>query len=56
MGTWLFKLARSRFASVFIGFAFAHMSAAIPVHRLRETSTLLAFYHPKPSCAVHITS
>ena len=30
------------------------MSFAIPVHRLRETKTLIAFYHPKPSYAVHI--
>ena len=30
------------------------MSFAIPVKRLRETDTLLAFYHPKPSYPVHI--
>ncbi|NJM39812.1 MAG: HIT domain-containing protein [Anaerolineae bacterium] len=30
------------------------MSFVIPVHRLRETHTLIAFYHPKPSYAVHI--
>ena len=54
MGTLLFKLARSKFASFLIGFAFAHMSFAIPVQRLRETQTLIAFYHHKPSYAVHI--
>jgi len=31
-----------------------HMSFAIPVERLRETETLLAFHHPRPSHAVHI--
>ncbi len=30
------------------------MSFALPVERLCETSTLLAFYHPSPSYAVHI--
>ena len=54
MGMLLFKLARSRFGAFLIGFVFAHMSFAIPVHRLRETQTLIAFYHPKPSYALHI--
>jgi histidine triad (HIT) family protein len=30
------------------------MSFAIPVNRLRETETLIAFYHPRPSYPVHI--
>ena len=30
------------------------MSFALPVDRLRETSTLLAFYHPRPSYPLHI--
>ncbi len=30
------------------------MNFAIPLHRLRETGTLLAFYHPSPSYPVHI--
>lgn len=30
------------------------MSFAIPVERLRETETLLAFHHPKPSYPLHI--
>ena len=30
------------------------MSFVIPVHRLRETATLLAFDHPKPSYPLHI--
>src|ERR1044071_2836161 len=37
-----------------IGWIFAHMSFAIPVHRLRETETLLAFYHPKPAYPFHV--
>lgn len=30
------------------------MSFAMPVKRLRETGTLLAFYHPKPSYPFHV--
>lgn len=37
-----------------IGWIFAYMSFAIPVKRLRETDTLMAFYHPKPSYPFHV--
>ena len=30
------------------------MSFAIPVKKLRQTATLLAFYHPRPAYPVHI--
>jgi histidine triad (HIT) family protein len=32
----------------------AHMSFIIPIKRLRETDTLLAFHHPQPSHPFHI--
>jgi histidine triad (HIT) family protein len=48
------QFIRSPAARVVIGQAFAHMSFAIPVHRLRETATLMAFHHPQPSYPVHI--
>ena len=38
----------------FIGWIFEHMSFVIPVKRLRETSTLIAFHHPKPSYPFHV--
>jgi histidine triad (HIT) family protein len=38
----------------FIGWIFENMSFAIPVKRLRETETLLAFHHPKPSYPFHV--
>jgi histidine triad (HIT) family protein len=38
----------------FVGWVFEHMSFAIPVKRLRETETLMAFHHPKPSYAFHM--
>lgn len=37
-----------------IGWFFENMSFAIPVKRLRETKTLMAFHHPKPSYAFHV--
>jgi histidine triad (HIT) family protein len=51
---FLFALARSSFAGWIVGWLFAHMSFVIPVNRLRETETLIAFHHPKPSHGVHI--
>jgi histidine triad (HIT) family protein len=43
-----------RFFSHLISWIFTHMSFAIPAKRLRETDTLLAFYHPKPSYPFHV--
>lgn len=50
----LFRFARSWAGRFLIGWIFAKMSFVIPVSRLRETETLLAFYHPRPSYAVHV--
>ncbi len=50
----MFKLARSGLVGWVVGWIFAHMSFVIPVNRLRETDTLIAFHHPKPSHPVHI--
>ncbi len=50
----MLRLARSHLGRYLIGYLFAHMSFALPVKRLRETSTLLAFHHPSPSYPVHI--
>jgi len=43
-----------RYLAPLIGWIFAHMSFVIPVKRLRETDTLMAFYHPKPSYPFHV--
>ncbi len=43
-----------RFFAPLIGWIFAHISFAIPVERLRETNTLMAFHHPKPSYPFHV--
>ena len=37
-----------------VGWIFTHMSFAIPVERLLETKTLLAFYHPKAAYPFHV--
>lgn len=50
----LFRLARSRAAGWLVRGVFVTMSFVIPVNRLRETSTLLAFYHPSPSYPFHV--
>jgi histidine triad (HIT) family protein len=47
---WLWQPALIRL----IGWIFEHMSFAIPIKRLRETETLMAFYHPKPSYPFHV--
>ena len=43
-----------RYLAPIIGWMFAHMSIVIPVKRLRETDTLMAFYHPKPAYLFHV--
>ncbi len=45
-----FRRIFSRLAS----FIFTRMSFLIPTERLRETDTLLAFHHPKPSYPFHV--
>jgi histidine triad (HIT) family protein len=47
-------LARSAIGRFLIGWVFSQMNFAIPVNRLLETETMLAFYHPRPSYAVHV--
>ena len=51
---YLFGLLRLRIWKGIIGWIFAYMSFVIPVQRLRETETLLAFHHPQPNYPVHI--
>lgn len=48
------RVARSRWGGYLAGRMFRHMSFALPVKRLMETETLIAFYHPNPAWAVHI--
>jgi histidine triad (HIT) family protein len=48
------KLLHARIIVYVIGWIFTHMSFAIPIKRLRETSSLIAFQHPSPSYKVHL--
>jgi histidine triad (HIT) family protein len=54
MFSLLKRLARTSLGQVLVGEVFAHMSFAIPVERLRETNTLLAFPHPSPVHPFHV--
>jgi histidine triad (HIT) family protein len=54
MFEFILRLVRTKAGRKLVGWIFAHMSFAIPVKRLRETDTLLAFYHPKPSHPFHV--
>lgn len=37
-----------------VGWIFAQMSFVIPVKRLRETESLMAFQHPQPAYKFHV--
>ncbi|KAB2866013.1 MAG: HIT domain-containing protein [Anaerolineae bacterium] len=50
----LFRLARSRLGRGVVSWGLTHMSFALPVDKLRQTPTLLAFHHPKPAYPLHI--
>ena len=43
-----------RLARALLPWIMTHMSFAIPVHKLRETPTLLVFHHPQPAYPLHI--
>lgn len=50
----LFRLARTRPMGWLVRQGFAHMSFILPLDRLRETSSLIAFHHPSPSYPLHV--
>ena len=50
----LLAVARSPLGRLLVHGVFKYMSFALPVQRLRETPTLLAFHHPRPSHPLHI--
>ena len=54
IGQGLLKVARWRWSRVFLGWVMSHISFVIPVERLVETESLMAFYHPHPSYNMHI--
>ncbi len=50
----MFRVARSRLGRQLAGWFFEHLSFALPLRRLRETDTLIAFHHPRPAYPLHI--
>jgi len=54
MQVGLLRLVRTWLSRKLVGWIFSHVSFAIPARRLRETDTLLAFYHPKPAYPFHV--
>lgn len=50
----IFSVVRLAPIRILVGWIFAHMSFAIPVQKLRQTDTLLAFHHPQPVYPLHI--
>jgi histidine triad (HIT) family protein len=51
LSRWIARTCPGRF---FIGFIFAHMSQLLPIDRLAETGTLVAFRHPQPAYPFHV--
>jgi len=45
---------RTRFGLFIFHWMLTHMTFALPVDRLRETETLLAFHHPRPGYPLHV--
>jgi histidine triad (HIT) family protein len=54
MAHFAYRLIQLNLIRPVIQWIFAHMSFLIPTKRLRETDTLLAFRHPRPSYPLHI--
>ena len=51
---FFYRLARTVPGRFLIRLIFTRMTFVLPVSRLRETETLLAFWHPKPAYAFHV--
>ena len=54
IGQVAFVLTRARLGKCLVRFMVVNMGFALPVEKLRQTPTLLAFYHPQPAYPVHI--
>jgi histidine triad (HIT) family protein len=48
------RIKQSPAAQKALGWSFEHLSFLIPAKRLKETPTLIAFYHPRPCYKVHV--
>jgi len=50
----ILRLARTRLGRWLTGWIFAHMSQFLPLDRLAETGTLVAFHNPQPAYPFHV--
>lgn len=51
---WLTRLVWSAAGRKLVHWTFSYMSFVIPVKRLRQTKSLIAFHHPRPGHPIHI--
>lgn len=54
MSKFHYRLAGSAIGGALLGWVFSNLSFVLPVDRLAETETLIAFHHPDPSYTTHI--
>ncbi len=54
MFKFLMWFANTSIGSTLIGWIFTKMNFLLPFDRLRETETLIVFYHPKPAYSFHV--
>ena len=50
----LYRFSRTHPGGFLLAWLFKNMNFVLPLERLRETDTLLAFYHPKPAYPFHV--
>ena len=50
----LFSLAKTSIGDLIVGLAFGKLSKLLPVKVVKETSKVIAFWHPKPFWEKHI--
>ncbi|MEM7128668.1 MAG: HIT domain-containing protein [Chloroflexota bacterium] len=53
MKSYLFRFARSPYATYFMGFAFEYLTSLMPIRRLFEDRNVIAFPHPVPFWQSH---
>jgi histidine triad (HIT) family protein len=54
VGRLLFGATRSHVGGSAAGWAFSYLWAILPVRRVGETASVVAFHHPRPSHRVHV--
>jgi diadenosine tetraphosphate (Ap4A) HIT family hydrolase len=54
MSKFLYRLAGSSIGGTLLGWIFSNFSYALPVDRLAETETLIAFHDPNSSYTTHM--